>query len=125
MIDAVSLAALDSVALPLLLINVDAVDVAVAVPDGLHEDSDVTVTVLLDGAAVDASAVSDGDCVADSDAVSLTALDSVALPLPMIVIDVVYAAVAVAEPDGLHEDVTVTVLLNDVVIDASAVSDGD
>ena len=59
------------------------------------------------------------------DAVSLTALDGVALPLPLIDVDAVDAAVAVAEPDGLHEDVTVIVPVNDGVIDASAVSDGD
>ena len=59
------------------------------------------------------------------DAVSLAALDGVALPLPLIVVDAVDAAVIVAVPDGLHEDVTVTVLLNDAVLDASAVSDGD
>ncbi len=59
------------------------------------------------------------------DGVSLTALDGVALPLLLIVVDAVGAAVAVAETDGLHEDVTVTEPLCDVVIDASTVSDGD
>ena len=53
------------------------------------------------------------------------AAKGVALPLSLIVVDTVNAAVAVAVPDGLHEAVTVTVLLDGAVIDASAVSDGD
>ena len=59
------------------------------------------------------------------DAVSLAALDGVALPLPLIVVDAVDAAVAVAVPDRLHEDMPVTVPLNDAVIDGGTVSDGD
>ncbi len=59
------------------------------------------------------------------DAVSLAARDGVALPLPLIVVDAVDAAVAVAVPDGLHEAVPVTVPLNDAVLEAGAVSDGD
>ncbi len=59
------------------------------------------------------------------DAVSLAALDGDALTLSLIDVDAVDAAVAVTVPDGLHDDVPLTVQLNDVVIDASTVSDDD
>ncbi len=49
----------------------------------------------------------------------------VALALSLIDVDAVDTTVAVAVLDGLHEIMTVTVPLNDVVIDASTVNDDD
>ena len=59
------------------------------------------------------------------DVVPLAVLDGVALPLPLIVVDALEMAVIVAETDVLDDNVTVSVLLIVVVLEASAVRVAD